>query len=200
MTKKILFSILTLHLLLHSLCLHAQVNTPTQSDSKPLPMTNSALRDLMESKSAAAKQAKANQQATAAKTATEAGIEKEINAAKELAKATEKKKEKQPSVAATKKPVCPPVSQPVTINWTSKNSHDVLTISNGSSIKSYLVIVVSGSGKSPGIVLTNCGKVKRVSAGNSVICDTGYPTSPVSFSSDSNAAASGTYAIKTSGE
>lgn len=201
MAKKILFVILTSLLLPYPLGNCAQNKTTTQSDSQPIQMSNTVLRDVMESKSTPAKQVKSNEKQPSATTLSEADIEKEIEAAKQAVKKSEKvpdkNDDKNVKPVPAQKPSCPPVSQPITVNWTSKNANDVLTISNGSSIKSYLVIVVNGSGSSPGIVLINCGKIKRVSAGNSAICDTGDPTSPVSFSSDSKTAASGTYAIKT---
>lgn len=224
MLKNRFFIILLFLILPFSLSAFGQSNASGQSDSLPVPMTNQTLRDITTSKttSTSPNTIKTNNKAVTTKVATQPNnladtknqiqakvtdIDNEIKAAKE--NVTEKNQsetqnsnqghhDQVKTSTETKKVICPPVLQPVTVNWTSKNSNDVLTIYNGSSIKTYVVILVNGSNKSPGIFLTNCGKVKHITAGNSVICDTGDSANPVSFSSDSNTAASGIYAIKTS--
>lgn len=90
------------------------------------------------------------------------------------------------------KPSFPPV------NWVSNGSSDEVTIQNGNGAHLIIQINVIGNqdARAPGIDIKNCGKTTHVKAGSSAICTTSDAVDPVTFSSESNDTATGTYQIK----
>lgn len=90
-------------------------------------------------------------------------------------------------------PVNPP--SPVT-PWVSNTSTEKVTIDNGTGAKlSIMISVDRRSEDSPGINVDNCGKTTHIDAGSSGICVTVDPRHPVTFTSDNDRPATGSYQI-----
>ncbi len=86
-----------------------------------------------------------------------------------------------------------------TVNWTSKNAAEEVTIQNGTGASLVIQIKVKSDPtlKLTGVDVKNCGETVHINAGNSAVCTTNDPKNPVTLKSDSmNAPASGEYQTK----
>lgn len=110
--------------------------------------------------------------------------------------------------AETKAQVIPGPAAPTTVvetpelpvNWVSHSSSEPVTINNGNGNSLTITINVAASTipnvTVPGVNVKNCGQTKHIDAGSSAICTTHDAANPVSFASDSQNTASGTYQVK----
>lgn len=97
----------------------------------------------------------------------------------------------------------PVIAAPATeTNWISHGSSEPVTINNGNGNNLTITITVDGSATAspnasvPGVTVKNCGKTQRIDPGSSAICTTNDAVNPVSFASDSQDTATGTYKIE----
>lgn len=108
------------------------------------------------------------------------------------------------SLAATKAVITPAIPPPAatitpmsvfqSVNWTSKNPADVITIKNGNGLQ--LIISITVDQNSAGLSIKNCGTTTALKAGGAAICKTSDAANPVSFSSDNaSKPATGTYQV-----
>lgn len=91
----------------------------------------------------------------------------------------------------------PPATTTPAIPWASNGATDKVTIENGNGAELNIVISVNDDASSDpaGINVQNCGDTKHIDAGSSAICVTNDADHPVTFSSDKERAATGTYLI-----
>jgi len=89
------------------------------------------------------------------------------------------------------KPVLP------SINWTSRDSRDEVTINNGTGkpMTVQITVIQNADNDAPGIDITNCGNTTHIDAGSTAICISDG-SNPITFESDSAALTNGTYQIK----
>lgn len=83
------------------------------------------------------------------------------------------------------------------VPWISDSPNDVITIHNGTgaNLSIFINIYNNEANNAPGIFLQNCGDTAHVLAGSAVVCINNNSKNPVSFRSDSDKPATGTYQI-----